>query len=403
MRQLWSVIKFEFNVYAKSKTFIAITLLLLVISLVGPLVPAIIDRVGTIGGERSIAVVDNTGQFDPAMLNEALSPTVVMMPNIETANQAVMDGTHNYALEINRDSFYLGAMTMGMGVFNLEHQIASILRTQYQMDTLHGHGLSPEASVAVLAFTPTGTLVTLGVGDDDGAGFMGNFILVYVMSFVLLLFLQMGGGHLLTAVVREKSTKTMELLVTSCKPTIMIMGKIIGVGAALLLQIIVLAVGAIVSLQLSPLLVGDAEGVFTFNFSPVLMVYMVIFFLLAFLTFAFVYAALASTCSRMEDATSMAQIPTLLLAGAFIAVNIGMSNPGAAWIPITSFIPFIAPFMMFMRITMNTAAAWEIALSIAIQVVGIGVIAWMAAKIYRMGTLMYGAKPSFKTLLQAFR
>ena len=403
MRQLWSVIRFEFNGYARSKAFIAVTLLLLVVSLVGPLVPAIIDRAGAIGGERFIGVVDNTGQFDPAILNDMLSPTVVVMPSIDAANQAVIDGTHHYALEINRDSFYLGAMTLGMGVFNLESQITGILRRQYQMEALYGHGLSPEASVQVLTFTPQGTLVTLGIGDDDGGSFFGNFALVYVMSFVLLLFLNMGGGHLLTAVVREKSTKTMELLVTSCKPTIMIMGKVIGVGAALLLQISVLAVGAVVSLQLTPLVVGGAEDVFTFDFSPMLMVYMVIFFLLAFLTFAFVYAALASTCSRMEDATSMAQIPTMLLAGAFIAVNFGMSNPGAAWIPVVSFIPFTAPFFMFMRITMNTAAPWEIVLSIAIQVVAIGAIAWMAAKIYRMGTLMYGAKPTFKTLLEAFK
>ena len=403
MNQLKTVTKFEFNVFAKSKVFIAMTLILLAISLIGPLVPAVISRIGNIGGERFIGVVDNTGQFNQAMLNDMLSPTVVMMPNMEAANQAVIDGTNHYALEINKDNFYLGAMTLGMGIFNLESQVAGILRRQFQMETLHGHGLSAEASMEILTFSPHSTLVTLGVGDGDGNEFMSNFILVYALSIILLLSLNMGGGHLLTAVVREKSTKTMELLVTSCKPSIMIMGKVIGVGAALLLQITAVAVGAVVSLQLSPLLVGAAEDVFALHFSPMLMVYMVVFFLLAFLTYALVYAALASTCSRMEDATSLAQIPTLLLVGSFMAVNFSMGNPGAAWIPILSYIPFVAPFFMFMRITMNTAALWEIALSIVIQVAAIGAIAWMAAKIYRMGTLMYGAKPTFKTLLQAFK
>ncbi|MCL1787615.1 MAG: ABC transporter permease [Defluviitaleaceae bacterium] len=403
MKQLWSVIRFEFNAFAKNKAFVGVTLLLMAIALIGPVVPAIIGRVGNIGGERTIAVVDNTGMFNQAILNEALAPTVVMVPDIAAANQMVIDGTHNYALEINHDNFYLGAMTMGMGVFNLENQIAGLLRTQHQIGALYDHGLTPELSAEILFFSPTRHLVTLGVGDGDGDSFVENIILVYVLSLVLMIFLQMGGGHLLTAVVREKSTKTMELLVTSCKPSIMLVGKVIGAGSALLLQLVGLAVAAIISLQITPLVAGDAEDVFTFSFSPVILAYMLLFFLLAFLTYAFVYAALASTCSRMEDATSMSQVPTLLLTGSFLAVMIGMNNPGAAWIPITSFVPFISPFMMFMRIAMGTAAGWEIALSIGIQIVTIGIISWLAAKIYRMGTLMYGAKPSFKTLLQAFK
>ncbi|MCL2287360.1 MAG: ABC transporter permease [Firmicutes bacterium] len=406
MKQLWSVIRFEFNTFAKNKAFVGMALFLVALALIGPAIPAIINRVGRITAERTIAVVDNTGTFDQATLNAMLSPTVVMVTDMNTATRLVTDGTHNYALELNRDSFTLGVMSMGIGIFNLEHQVGDILSHMHRMDTLYAQGVAPNLAGEILAFRPSSEIITLGatVGDGSADSFAQNVLLAYIMGLVLMIGLQTGGGHLLTVVVREKSTKTMELLVTSCPPRIMLVGKVIGTGAALMLQIIALVVSAAVSmLYVAPMLAGGAEDIFTINFSPIVLMYLLVFFLLGFLMYAFIFAALASTCSRMEDATSMGQIPILLLTAGFIMVIIGMNNPGAAWVPVVSFIPFFSPFVMFMRICMGTAANWEIFVSIAVQIFTIGVISWMAAKIYRMGTLMYGAKPSFKNLLQAFK
>jgi len=406
MRQLFSVIRFEFNGFAKNKAFVGMALLLMVLALIGPAVPAIINRMGGITASRTIAVVDNTGMFDQATLNEMLAPEVVMVANMNAATQAVTDGTHNYALELNHDSFTLGVMTVGMGVFNLEHQIAGVLSHMHMIDTLYAQGIAPDFANEILTFRPTGEIVTLGVGAGDGSAdtFAANFLLAYVMAMVLMMGLQIGGGHLLTAVVREKSTKTMELLVTSCAPHIMLMGKVIGTGAALMIQIIALVASAAVSmLFITPMLTGDAEGVFALNLSPMILLLFIVFFLLGFTVYAFMYAALASTCSRMEDAQSLSSLPIMLLMAGFFMVMVGMNNPGAPWIPIVSFIPFLSPFVMFMRICMGTAAAWEILVSIVIQIVSIGIVAWAGAKIYRMGTLMYGAKPSFKNLMEAFR
>jgi len=403
MGQLWSVIRFEFNGFAKNKAFVGMAIFLMLVALIGPAVPSIIDRVD-FGSSRTIAVVDNTGMFDQATLDAMLSPDVVMVSDINAANQAVLDGTHNYALELNRDTYTLSTMTIGMGIFNLEHQIASLLSHQFRVDALQAQGIGQDMTYEILMFHPAGEVVALGAGEGDADTFVQNIVLAYVMALVLMIGLQTGGGHLLTAVVREKSTKTMELLVTSCKPRTMLMGKVIGTGAALMIQILALAVSAAVSmLFITPLVAGDAEGVFALNFSPMILMYLVVFFLLGFTIFAFLYAALASTCSRMEDAQSLSTLPTLLLTAGAMMVFVGMNNPGAVWVPIASFVPVISPFVMFMRICMGTADTWEILVSIAIQVASIGIVAWAAAKIYRMGTLMYGAKPTIKGLLQAFK
>jgi len=405
MSKLKSVIRFEFSQFANNKVFLIMTLVIALLALVGPAVPVIIDRVGDITANRTIAVVDNTGTFDQATLDAMLSPDVVMFTSIQAAHDAVQDGTHNYALEINQYDFTLAVMAMGVGVINLEHSIGSILAHFHQVGQLQAQGLSPDAAAGVLAFRPHSEVLNLGVSaDTDTDTFVQNMLFSYIMAVVLAIGLQIGGGHLLTAVVREKSTKTMELLVTSCEPHIMMFGKVIGTGAALLMQIITLVAAAAVSmLVITPALEYGTDAAISFTFDPMIMGLLIIYFLIGFAMYAFIYAALASTCSRMEDATSMAQLPGLLLMAGMMMVVFGMTNPGAAWITPASFVPFFAPFVMFMRIAMGTAAAWEIIVSITTSLATIGIIAWAGAKIYRMGTLMYGAKPTFKSLLAAFR
>ena len=156
-------------------------------------------------------------------------------------------------------------------------------------------------------------------------------------------------------------------------------------------------------MRVTAAIAGDMEDIFTVAISPAILGFVVLFFLLGFIAYAYFFAALASTASRQEDAMSMGQIPQLLLAAGAIAAFATMTNPGAVWVGPLSHVPFVAPFVMFVRITMDAAPAWEIVVSIVAQIVTIGVISWMATKIYRMGTLMYGAKPTFKNIMQAFK
>jgi ABC-2 type transport system permease protein len=92
----------------------------------------------------------------------------------------------------------------------------------------------------------------------------------------------------------------------------------------------------------------------------------------------------------------------LVMVGFFAAI-IGMTSPGAAWITVLSHIPFFAPFLMFMRICLGTAAFWEVAVSVLVQGATIALLAGLGARIYRMGTLMYGNKPKLRDLLAAFK
>jgi ABC-2 type transport system permease protein len=403
MKQLWSVIRFEFATFAKNKAFVGMTIFLMVLALIGPAVPVVVRMFGNVTGERTIAVVDNTNWFNADILAEYISPRASFFTNIDEARSAVENGIHNYAIEINDGSFTLHVTAVGLGVSNLQSQAANMLRHRHRVESFGELGVAQTQVNEIFMFHPAFDVLTIGDVVPDADVLCDNFMYAYVMTFVLYFGLLVGGAHLLTTVVREKSTKTMELLITSCPPRTMLNGKVIGVGAAIMTQILLMVGAALVSLQLTPLFTEGMEDIFTVTLRPQLLVFLVIFFLLGFIMYSFIYAALASTTSRMEDATSMGQLPQMLIMVAFFASIFASQNPGAQWVPVLSHIPLFSPFIMFVRYCMGTAANWEIYLSIAVQVVTIGVISWMAAKIYRMGTLMYGAKPSFKKLLDAFK
>jgi len=269
-------------------------------------------------------------------------------------------------------------------------------------------GIDADTQYAISGFFPSSEIMNLSpagdVVEDTAGGFLTNMIFSYVLSFVLYFGLLAGGSYIVTTVVREKSTKTMELLITSCKAGHLMNGKVLGVSAAILVQLAMMVGAAAFSMTLFGGVEGEGFlGMFNLSFDPYIMSMLVVFFFLGFLIYAYIYAAMSSTVSRMEDANSFQTLPMMLVMGGFFMAIFGMTNPGAAWISVVSHIPFFAPFVMFMRICLGTAAVWEVVLSIAMQISMIMIVAWLGGRIYRMGTLMYGNKPRIRDLLSAFR
>lgn len=411
MRKIFTVLRFEFKTYAFSKAFIISTIFILILAFAGPQVPNLINLFQGITSETTIAVYDTTGRFDENILSGFLEHRAIIFTNIDDAIDSVNEGENSFAVELGDESYRLFVTTIGIGVMQLESQLNSLFRYFYQRDRFYELGVSPVDTQAIFGFTPVAEVLMLGPGGeiDEGAvadTFLENFIYSYVMAFVLYFALLSGGAHLLTTVVREKSTKTMELLVTSCKTTYMLVGKVLGVSLAILSQVLLLVLAAGASMLLTGFMELEGligEAVFVVSIDAWILGMLVLFFLMGFIMYAFLYAALASTVSRMEDANSIASFPMTLIMVGFLGSIIGGSNPGADIVVVMSHIPFFAPFMMFMRISMGVAQSWEVILSIVTQFLTIGLIAFLGAKIYRMGTLMYGMKPKLKDLLAAFK
>ena len=222
------------------------------------------------------------------------------------------------------------------------------------------------------------------------------------LYMVILLYGQM----VATNVATEKSSRAMEVLITSAKPTSMMFGKVIASCLAGFIQIVAVFGSAILFYNLNKSYWGDNPIVDSvFNIPPELLVYMLVFFVLGFLIYAFLFGAVGSTASRLEDINTSVMPLTMLFIIAFVVVmfSMGSGDIDNTLMVVCSYIPFTSPMSMFTRIAMSTVPWYEIAISIAILIgstVGVGVL---SAKIYRVGVLMYGTTPKISSIIKAIR
>ncbi len=231
-----------------------------------------------------------------------------------------------------------------------------------------------------------------------------NYVTVYFLMILFFSSNMMTGNMIAAEVTAEKSSRIMEILITSVKPLNQMFGKIIGIFLVGLVQIAVFGVVVVANLML-PNNVGMLQefhlSLTDLNISVLL--YGLAFYIVGYFLFAVLYAAVGSIVSRTEELGQAVMPITMLGLAAFYIGIFSISSPGTMLIKVTSFIPFTAPTAMLVRIGMGTVPTWQILISLALLVVSIIVFGWLSAKIYRTGVLMYGKRPSFKELRKAMK
>ena len=218
------------------------------------------------------------------------------------------------------------------------------------------------------------------------------FMLIYISIFVY-------GAYIMRGVLEEKNNRIVEVIVSSVKPTTLMLGKILGIGLVGLTQYAVWAALAIsVTLPAVAALVGMGEGL---PHIPVQTIgAFVLFFVLGYFLYAGLYAALSAPFNTEQEAQQFVLIPSMMLAFTTMTWFFAFNQPNGTLATVLSLFPFTAPLMMFMRISVQTPPVWQIATSIALLVLTIVGVAWFAGRVYRVGILMYGKKP---TLPEIFR
>ena len=226
-----------------------------------------------------------------------------------------------------------------------------------------------------------------------------------IFSIILLMILYMSillwGQAVMTSVIEEKTSRVVEVMAAGVSPTTLLAGKLLGVGAAGLTQFLVWAISMF---GVSVFAAGAAMGPFAMpEITPVMLVSFVLFFVLGFLFYAALYAAIGAAVNTVQEAQSLAfpvMLPIILAMVSFPAV---LEAPDGALAVTMSMIPGMSPLIMFLRIVVLTPPLWQIALSIALLVLGILGVVWVAARVYRVGILMYGKKPTFPELMKWVR
>jgi ABC-2 type transport system permease protein len=300
----------------------------------------------------------------------------------------VMTGPTSYTYYVNNLSMY-----------DANEAIANeVLQRIYQINAMIGSGMTPEQAGEVMNIQITSDVEMLGKDQ------MQNFFYTYIMIFALYMVILLYGQMVAMNVATEKSSRAMEVLITSAKPTSMMFGKVLASCIAGLAQLIAIFGSALLFYNINKEYWGGNEIVDSFfNIPPELFGYMLVFFLLGFLIYAFLYGAIASTVSKLEDINTAVQPVTFLFLFGFMVVIFSMTSGTVdnLLMKICSYIPFTSPMAMFTRVAMSTVPWHEIAISIGIlagTTVGIG---FLAAKIYRTGVLLYGTAPKIGAIIKA--
>jgi len=181
-------------------------------------------------------------------------------------------------------------------------------------------------------------------------------------------------------------------------------GKLIGIFLVGLVQMLIYIATAAVNLMLPHN--RDAFAYFNLDLSGIsasLVIYFILFYLLGYFSYAVMFAAAGSLVSRNEDVGQVISPFTVISLAVFYVAIFSISNTGAAYVEILSFVPLFSPILMFMRIGVSNPAIWEVGLAIVINAAFILLVGWFAAKIYRAGVLMYGKKPALKEVWKAMR
>ncbi|WP_336783682.1 ABC transporter permease [Paenibacillus illinoisensis] len=231
-----------------------------------------------------------------------------------------------------------------------------------------------------------------------------NYIVVYLLIILLFTSTMMTGNMIASEITAEKSSRIMEILITSVSPLSQMFGKIIGIFMVGMLQIGIF--GAVVAGNVLLPHNRDVLSDFSLNLSDVniaVIVYGLIFYILGYFLYAVMFAAIGSMVSRTEELGQAVLPITMLSLVSFYIAIFSIATPNILLLRVASFIPFTSPTAILVRIGAGVAPTWEILVSLAILVVSIFIFGWLAAKIYRTGVLMYGKRPTFKELFKAMK
>ncbi|MDA7028417.1 ABC transporter permease [Bacillus sp. CLL-7-23] len=232
--------------------------------------------------------------------------------------------------------------------------------------------------------------------------------LVYVVLFVIYISVLMYASMIATEVATEKSSRVMEILISSVPPIQQMFAKLFGVALLGITQLGALFLTGYLSMQANQEKatgMGDViKGFFDVSGVPVAtLVYGVIFLILGYFLYATLAAFLGSVVSRIEDVQQTISPMILLVVAGFMIAMFGLNAPDSPFITVTSFIPFFAPMIMFLRVGMLDIPVWEAALGIGITALTIVILAVVGAKVYKGGVLMYSSGGGWKNIKQALR
>ena len=414
------------------RSFIIASIILLVIIFIATFIPTIIQPISSGStSQTSIVMVNNAGTvaglnttalkgYVNTILNGtstgSKSPfalTTSASGELPSLQSRVKNGKLNILLVLDRASnhvLHFAYFTNASATSDSNNllKIEALASQLTSLDTAHRLGLTPAQTRSL--FAPPDLMVTRTQSSRPDSEIAAGYILAFASVYLLFYAVMVYGAFVANGAAEEKSSRVMEILVNAATPLQLMVGKIVGIGAVGLSQMVCLVAVGIGALLLQTPLQAALFGANASGFSQYLTgvslpfyLLFLLYFVLAFFLYATLFAGLGALVKRQDEVQSVIQLPLMLLILGIAPVYLIAFNPAATWTQALSYFPFWTPLLMLVRLALGTVAWWEIVVTIALMLVAIAICAWFSARLYRLGVLMYGQRPGLGQLVKMAR
>jgi ABC-2 type transport system permease protein len=405
------IAKREFVERVRSKWFVAGTLLGPIFMVALVIIPALIAGQG--GEGTKVQIADKTGVLATALAEglrkEQWSPEIVDATTSEdTLRERVRTKQINGFITVAPDALDSGPILYQGDNGSSQKVKITIIRVVRDV-VRRQRGVRQHLSDAQLDEMLKEVNVDAQHTTGKAAAVSGtaSFFIGYIVAFILYMAITLYGVGVMRSVVVEKSSRVMEFMVAAVKPRALMGGKILGVGAAGLLQIgIWLAMGAVTLAYRDSILgvfgvTGGGEGLPSLDLLQIAVV--LVYFVLGYFFYSAMYAAAGATVSSEQEIQQVQMPITMLLVVGIVCLQVVSNDPRGSSSELMTMVPLWSPMLMPMRYVLGGASLGEVGISLAILVVSTYLVVRAAAKVYRVGILLYGKRPGLRELVRWLR
>ncbi|HEY1984375.1 MAG TPA: ABC transporter permease [Terracidiphilus sp.] len=281
-------------------------------------------------------------------------------------------------------------------------RLGSALNHAVALERMTARGMNQADVEALLKDVKIDTLQLDKQGKEVKSNGFGSYIKGYIMALLLSMTTMIYGMNVARSIIQEKTSRIFEVMLAIAKPSDMLAGKLIGVGAVGLTQIAIwVVVGGVIagSALAGPILTGTLA----IHFSWVEAVLFPVYFVLGYLLYASLFAGLAATCETEQELQMYTPLAALPIWLSFSLIWLVINDPSSVWSVAASLFPATAPIIMMLRLGSQMPPTWQFAASIAILIFSIWAVLWFSSRLYRVGILMYGKRATLPELLRWLR
>ena len=400
MKKFWSIFTFTYKETIRNKALIISTIITLIVMLGFFNMDKIVGLFNREGSKDLIMIsTEANNKFFDSNTLESLNDDdfkVVLSKDSEETNKVkkeIENGKSDYKalLEVSTGKEVSGKLYVNeLPGDSLMKKVNTILNDTKFVFSMEKFNITPEEYANIM--TPAKLDVV-----QTGNASHERMALVYALVFGIYIITLTFGSMVANSVIEEKSNGIMETLITMAKPMELFFGKVLGICAVGLTQIAVILGSGLIMLKTSG---ASLEVLSSLNLNASIIFAFVAYFLLGYLTFSMLYAAVASLATSSQDVNSSMGAITLVFVGVFLLAMNCMFNIESTLTKVFSYIPFASPLIMFERIVLSKVTFMEILITTIINVGFIILVGFFSSKLYKKGTLHYGKKASLIKIIR---